>query len=119
MNNLIELFKEQHDLCANDMAGGDYNFQYIEWLEKRFDEINPKTGLEEKLKEILNNNEYRILRYENDISELTADKGLYILNNFHEEHRIASVKYDAMFMVVDHFRSLHTEIKDALSAWLS
>ena len=119
MSSLIELFREQHNLHFNDMSGGDYNNQYIEWLEGVINERKTKTGLEEKLTEILNSNEHRILRYENDISELTADKGLYILRNFREEHRIASVKYDAMFMAVNHFRGLHTEIKDALDAWLS
>ena len=43
MNHLIEIFQKQHNLCHNDMSGGDYNFQYIEWLEGVINEREIKT----------------------------------------------------------------------------
>ena len=119
MSSIIELFREEHNLHFNDMSGGDYDNQYIEWLEKKFDESNPKTGLEEKLTEILNGDEHRIRKYENQVSNLAYQLEFYSSHNLTEERRIAALKHDAMFMVVDRLRGLHTEIKDALSAWLS
>ena len=47
MSNLIEIFREEHNLHFNDMSGGDYNFQYIEWLEKKFDKSVKETNQEE------------------------------------------------------------------------
>ena len=45
MSNLKATFRDQYGLDANDSFGGDYDNQYIEWLENRFNECNTKTKM--------------------------------------------------------------------------
>ena len=38
--DLMEIFKAQHDLSDRDISFGDWDYEYIEWLENKINESN-------------------------------------------------------------------------------
>lgn len=75
--------------------------------------------MEEKLKQILDNYDEQIFRYENQVQEFTNRIEFCKIHNFYEEERITRVKLDSIEMVVFRWRKMQEEIKDVLNAWLS
>lgn len=75
--------------------------------------------MEEKLKEILDNYEEKIIRYETQVEKLVAKMDFCKAHNFEEEFRIANVGYQAIYECICRWREMHKEIKDVLDAWLS
>lgn len=75
--------------------------------------------MEEKLKEILDNYEEKIERYEMQVEKLVAKMDFCKAHNFEEEFRIANIEYQAVNMCVYRWREMHKEIKDVLNEWLS
>jgi len=75
--------------------------------------------MEEKLKEILDNYEEKIERYEDQVEKLISKMDFCKEHNFKEEFRIANVEYQALNMAVYRWRDMHNQIKKLLNAWLS
>jgi hypothetical protein len=75
--------------------------------------------MEKKLKEILDNYEERIVRYEGKTEKLIAKIEFCKEHGFSEEGRIARIEYEAIYMLVHHWRTMHNEITEVLNAWNS
>ena len=75
--------------------------------------------MEEKLKEILDDYEEKIERYEKQVEEMVAKMDFCKVHKFEEEFRITNVQYQALNMAVYRWRDMHNQIKEVLNAWLS
>lgn len=75
--------------------------------------------MEKKLKQILDEYEEQIVRYENEINALNSKIAFCVEHNFKEEERIARVQFDAINMLVYRWRRMHNEIKEVWNAWMS
>lgn len=73
--------------------------------------------MEEKLKEILDNYDERIGRYEAHVKKLSAKMDFCETHNFQEEFRIANIEYDVLNECVYRWREMHEKIEDVLNAW--
>lgn len=73
--------------------------------------------MEKRLGEILKHYEERIVNYEAQKKALLSKMEFYKDHILHEEHRIASVKYQTIAMCVYHFRAMHTAVQELLNAW--
>jgi len=75
--------------------------------------------MEDKLKEILDDYDEQISKYEAEIRSLDEQLVFYKAHNLMEEYRICLVKYQAVHMCVHMWRNMHRDVKDLLDAWLS
>lgn len=75
--------------------------------------------MEEKLKEILDDYEGQIFKYENSLKDLDSKLAFCIEHKFEEEVRMIRVKYDTLNMAIYRWRKMQNELKDVLSAWNS
>lgn len=76
-------------------------------------------GLEEKLTQILDSYEERIIKYENQVDSLESKLNFCSLHNFEEEKRITNVRLNEIEMIVYNWRNQQNEIRELLNAWLS
>ena len=75
--------------------------------------------MEEKLKEILDDYEGQISKYEKLLQDLDSKLAFYIEHKFEEEVRMIRVKYDTLNMAIYRWRKMQNELKDVLNAWNS
>ncbi len=76
-------------------------------------------GLEEKLTQILDSYEERIIKYENQVDSLESKLNFCSLHNFEEEKRITNVRLNEIERIVYNWRNQQNEIRELLNAWLS
>jgi hypothetical protein len=75
--------------------------------------------MEEKLKEILDQHEEQLARYEDNVEKLRAKMNFCKTHKFEEEYRITNVEYQALDMAIYRWRDMHKEISALLNTWLS
>jgi len=72
--------------------------------------------MKEKLKEILDEYEETIVRYETQSEKLVTKMDFCASHNFTEEFRIANVEYQALNMCIYRWRKMHIEITALLTS---
>jgi len=75
--------------------------------------------MEEKLKEILEDNQENMFMYQKQVDEYTEQLRFYQQHNLKEEERIVRVKYDASNMILFGYKKMCNDIEKLLNDWNS
>lgn len=78
-----------------------------------------KTGLEERLEQILEDHVTNVARFQKQVDDLYAKTKFCTDHNFEEEKRITNVKINQMDMLLYDYKDLFNKIKEALNDWNS
>ena len=78
-----------------------------------------KTGLEERLGQILEDHANNVARYQKEIDDLYSKIKFCHEHNFEEEKRITVIKTSQMDMLLYEYKDLFNKVKEAINDWNS
>ncbi len=81
--------------------------------------MQENSGLEEKLDEIISNNEYEIHKLKEKENALLQYINFVSDHKFEEEKRIANIKYCETSLILHHYSKMVQELRDVLNKWNS
>ena len=75
--------------------------------------------MEQKLKEILEDNQENMFMYQKEVDNYVEQLRFFQQHNLNEEERITRVKYDASNMILFGYKKMCNEIEKLLNDWNS